>query len=202
MSTDAIMAYIAECGHIGRLEFQISIQCAPVLKGIKASNMVNVARGSLKAVKEALAGTEITAVTLAAGDRKEVLFLYRFPMLEALLADQEVRGFLKARGYERFDLASVLMGLKRKYTAYLCGEGEFPHELGVLLDYPVDDVEDFIRCGGENCLFTGYWKVYHNPARAKAAFRRYDRAREAAMRQIVEGCPLREVAIRKENYHE
>lgn len=199
MSTDAIMAYIAECGHIGRLEFQISIQCAPVLKGIKASNMVNVAKGSHKAVKEALAGTEITAVTLAAGDRKEVLFLYRYPMLQALLEDQEVQGFLKERGYEQFDMASVLMGLKRRYTAYLCREGDFPHELGVLLEYPVADVKDFIRCGGENCLFTGYWKVYHNPARARAVFSRYDRAREAAMRQIVEGCHLREVAVRKEN---
>ena len=69
MSTDAIMSYISECSHAGRLEFQVSIQCAPVLKGIKASNLVTMAKGSLQTVRSALAGTEITAVMLAAGDR-------------------------------------------------------------------------------------------------------------------------------------
>ena len=92
---------------------------------------------------------------------------------------------------------SILMGLKRKYTAYLAGSGEFPHELGVLLEYPVEDVRDFIRYNGDKCLFTGYWKVYHNPAQARAKFTRYDRAREAAMQQIINGCRLHEVAVRK-----
>ena len=197
MSTDAIMSYISECSHAGRLEFQVTIQCAPVLKGIKASNLVTVAKGSLKNVRNALAGTEITAVMLAAGSRTEVLFLYRYPMLKVLLADQEIREFLKSCGYVQFDLASILMGLKRRYTAYLAGSGEFPHELGILLEYPLEDVRDFIRYSGEKFLFTGYWKVYHNPVQAKAKFTRYDRAREAAMQQIINGYRLYEVAVRK-----
>ena len=197
MSTDAIMSYISECSRAGRLEFQVSIQCAPVLKGIKASNLVTMAKGSLQTVRNALAGTEITAVMLAAGDRTEVLLLYRFPMLKAILANKEIREFLKSCGYVQFDLASILMGLKRKYTAYLAGSGEFPHELGVLLEYPLEDVRDFIRYNGDKFLFTGYWKVYHNPAQARAKFTRYDRAREAAMQQIINGCRLHEVAVRK-----
>ena len=40
MSTDAIMSYISECSHAGRLEFQVSIQCAPVLKGIKFGSLL------------------------------------------------------------------------------------------------------------------------------------------------------------------
>ena len=99
MSTDAIMSYISECSRAGRLEFQVSIQCAPVLKGIKASNLVTMAKGSLQTVRNALAGTEITAVMLAAGDRTEVLLLYRFPMLKAVLANKEIREFLKSCGY-------------------------------------------------------------------------------------------------------
>ena len=118
-------------------------------------------------------------------------------MLKAILANKEIREFLKSCGYVQFDLASILMGLKRKYTAYLAGSGEFPHELGVLLEYPVEDVRDFIRYNGDKFLFTGYWKVYHNPAQARAKFTRYDRAREAAMQQIINGCRLHEVAVRK-----
>ena len=37
---------------------------------------------------------------------------------------------------------------------------EFPHEIGLLLGYPVEDVEGFICNGEENCLYVGYGKVY------------------------------------------
>lgn len=197
MSTDAIMSYISECSRAGRLEFQVSIQCAPVLKGIKASNLVTMAKGSLPMVRRALAGTEITAILLAAGSRTEVLFLYRYPMLKALFENEKIIRFLESSGYTQPNMASVLMGLKRKYNAYLAGDGEFPHELGVLLEYPVEDVKDFIRFNGNHFLFTGYWKVYHNPAQARLTFSRYDRARETAMQQIMNGWPLCEVAVRK-----
>lgn len=197
MSTDAIMDYITKTGRTGRLEFQISIQCAPVLKGIKASNLVTTARDSLEAVKNGLAFTEIIPALLATGTRTETLFLYRPAMFHALLAGEELRRFLKGFGYCQFDAASVLMRLKRRYTAYLAGEINFPHELGALLQYPLADVKDFIRQNGENYLFTGYWKVYHDPVQAKLQFSRYDRARETAMQQIMDGCSLREVAVRK-----
>lgn len=197
MSTDAIMSYIAECGCTGRLELRISIQCAPVLKGMKSSNLVTTSRGSLKTVRAALIGTEILPVLLASGARTETLFLYRPAMFAVLLADGGLRRFLEDIGYCRFDAASVLIGLKRRYTAYLAGEGKFPHELGALLDYPLTDVREFIRQNGENFLFTGYWKVYHNPVGARDKFSQFDRARETAMQQIMDGYCLREVAVTK-----
>lgn len=197
MSTDAITAYMAECGCTRRLEFQISIQCAPVLKGMKSSNLVTAAKGSLKTVQTALAGTEILTVLLASKTRTETLFLYRPAMVKELLADEELRRFLWDRGYRRFDVASVLMGIRRGYTAYQTGEGEFPHELGALLDYPIKDVREFIRQKGENFLFAGYWKVYHHPLQAKYSFSQYDGARETAMQQIMDGYRLKEVAITK-----
>lgn len=198
MSTDAIMEYISECSRIRRLEFQVSIQCAQVLKGIKASNLITLAKGALEEVRRALLGTEITVALMAVNERTEVLLLYRYPMLSALLDKEEIQEFLRAHGYTQSDTASVLLGLRRRYTAYLAGEGEFPHELGVLLEYPVEDVKDFIRCKGEEYLFTGYWKVYHNPAKAKARFCQFDRAREFAMQQVIDGRPLSEVAVKTE----
>lgn len=39
---------------------------------------------------------------------------------------------------------------------------DFPHEMGILLGYPVEDVEGFIINNGKNELYTGYWKVYDN----------------------------------------
>ena len=37
--------------------------------------------------------------------------------------------------------------------------------------------ESFIENRGKGCLLNSYWKVYHNPKRAKSIFASYDRAR-------------------------
>ena len=42
----------------------------------------------------------------------------------------------------------------------MCGEPGFPHEMGVLLGYPVEDVRGFMEQNGQNALYQGYWKVY------------------------------------------
>ena len=60
----------------------------------------------------------------------------------------------------------------------------FPHELGLLLGYPLDDVEGFIKNDGKNCLYTGYWKVYANVPAKRNLFRRFECAREELMKQI------------------
>jgi len=62
----------------------------------------------------------------------------------------------------------------------------FPHELGLLLGIPREDVAGFIENRGANSLFCGYWKVYHNPRQAMKAFARYDMAKQAVMFRICE----------------
>ena len=70
-----------------------------------------------------------------------------------------------------------------------------PHELGIILEYPVEDVEDFIKFGGQNCLMERYWKVYHNVERARAVFAAYDAAKDQAMGEVIAGYPLHLVAV-------
>ena len=43
------------------------------------------------------------------------------------------------------------------------GDG-FPHEIGLFLGYPVEDVLGFIENAGQNCKCCGCWKVYCNEA--------------------------------------
>ena len=47
-----------------------------------------------------------------------------------------------------------------RYRAYMNGSKIFPHEMGLLLGYPVEDVTGFMVHGGKNSLYSGYWKVY------------------------------------------
>ena len=62
--------------------------------------------------------------------------------------------------------------------------------------YPLADVEGFIRNAGRDYLLSGYWKVYHDPDRARELFRAYDRARDCAVRELLQGKGMSEIAVR------
>ena len=51
--------------------------------------------------------------------------------------------------------------------------GEFPHEVGLLLSYPPEDVKGFIdhRAGGFKCA--GLWRVYGDEEKARSLFEKY-----------------------------
>lgn len=194
MSAETMITFLQNCTPEERLGFQVVTQCAPVLKGIKVSNLISAKAGTWKRIRRYLQGCRVICVLLYADAEKEVLFLYRYEMLERHLKNPQVREFLRRQGYEKLDVASVLLGLRRRYQRYAGANMEFPHELGVLLEYPVEDVEGFIANQGRNSLMAKYWKVYHNQERARQIFRLYDEAKERAMEEIIRGVPLVKVA--------
>ena len=58
---------------------------------------------------------------------------------------------------------------KERLTDYDC----FPHEIGLFLGFPVEDVKAFIEKDGHDCLTCGFWKVYCNKSQALETFRQY-----------------------------
>ena len=66
------------------------------------------------------------------------------------------------------------------------GEMPFPHELGLLLGYPAEDVRGFMGIGYKKCLYTGYWKVYEKAEEKIALFSEYDRAMDLALSMAYE----------------
>lgn len=53
------------------------------------------------------------------------------------------------------------------------GERWVPHEVGLFLGYPAEDVEGFRRHGGQGYKYSGLWKVYSDVERAQRCFRQY-----------------------------
>lgn len=195
MSEDTMLSFLDSCNQEQRLRFQIAAQCAPVLKGIKASNLITVKPGGFNQLRRHLKKSRVICVLLYADAEREVLFLFRYELLEQLLIHPKVRRFLAGFGYRTFAIGGVLSLLVKRYRRYKGAEADFPHELGVLLEYPVEDVEGFILNQGKNSLLTKYWKVYHNQEYAERIFRMYDEAKEAAMGEIVNGYSLERVAV-------
>ena len=54
----------------------------------------------------------------------------------------------------------------------------FPHEMGILLGYPIEDVLGFMEQKGKNYLYSGYWKVYRDVSAKKKIFAQYENAKE------------------------
>jgi len=178
-----------------RLGFQAAIHCGPVLKGIKISNIMTARTGTWRRLQKALRGSSILCILLSVYRGREVLLLYRYRRLQCHLEKTEVREFLESCGYKEMSVAAVIMKLRGRYARYAASQQGFPHELGVILEYPVEDVKGFIQNGGKNFLTEKYWKVYHDKEGALALFARYDEAREQAMEEAVAGCPLHEIAV-------
>ena len=82
-------------------------------------------------------------------------------------------------------------GTKRALEAVcglLGGESEsFPHEIGIFLGYPAEDVRGFVENGGCNYKLCGCWKVYGSVESARRKFAAYDRCREYLCGRLEQG---------------
>ena len=69
-------------------------------------------------------------------------------------------------------------------------ESQFPHEIGIFLGYPTEDVIGFMENKGENYKLCGYWKVYGNAEKAKRTFENYDKCRMFLCNKLNQGYNL------------
>ena len=115
-------------------------------------------------------------------------------ILNALLVEYPI--MQEEYGYEDDTLDSNLYRLAARCREFAKIGLSFPHEIGAFLEYPMEDVKDFIRKQGKDFLCNGYWKVYHNPANAMAIFNAYDRAKTCAVEEFIKGESIFEITRR------
>ena len=110
-----------------------------------------------------------------------ILFIYKPSLIEKTLESMDVREFLRQIGYESFESEEAVNYLVERYNQYHC-----PHELGIFLGIPLEDVKDFMSCHEKKCLFCGYWKVYNNLEYALETFKAYDNAKKQMLNELIE----------------
>lgn len=176
------------------LQVQLILQCAPFLKGIKIACILNITEENSRELYEILEGTGIKFKILTRNHGKCLVLLYRRESFSRYLKRTDVREFLGSYGYEDVEPEKMLERLSKRVCQYSDGEICFPHEIGAFLDYPIDDVKCFIEKDGKDSLFSGYWKVYNNPGRAKMIFWAYDKAKTSAVNEYLIGKNIRDIA--------
>ena len=177
-----------------QLEEQIAFQCAPLVAGLKLSNLLIVPAIAEESLKHILLGTKFTYYCLCKHGGKQVYLIYRISELTRYLSEPETQNLLSELGYGKCGLYPLLESVAEKYEKHLNKDAEFPHELGLLLGYPVVDVRGFMEQEGKNFLYSGYWKVYGNLKETLQLFQEFGKARGFVVRLISEGCTIAEVA--------
>ncbi|GAA0730653.1 DUF3793 family protein [Clostridium malenominatum] len=112
------------------------------------------------------------------GETFTVLF-YKKHRLENQIFNSRNISFLNQFGYTKeMDLGEVLEILKKRYEDFC------PHEIGIFLGIPLDDVEAFMHNPKEDFITYGYWKVYYNLEEALETFKAYDDAKIRVLRDV------------------
>ena len=182
---------------------RLAVHTAPTLLGIKCGSLISlpvdefdIDAQSRQFNRKALSKGLKMRVMRKHGGRALVL-LYNERQLARRLSLPEVRKILGSRGYR--SAAGTAQHLDR-----LCARMErrrFPHEIGVFLGYPAEDVEGFITNKGENYKLCGCWKVYGNAEKARRTFESYDRCRELLCGRLNAGADIYQaLSIFKEEF--
>ena len=179
-------------------EDQLVRHGAPTLAGIKTGSLFNCEYTSkadllrqAAAYDRMLAPRGLRLITLRFMKSRALLYLYRPRSLARDLTDPEARSLLREAGYTDLSLGGCLRELKSRLRA----DRDFPHEIGLFLGYPTEDVRGFIRTGGKNCKCAGMWKVYGDEEAAKRRFTAYAKCTETYCRRCAGGMPLVRLAV-------
>lgn len=180
------------------LQERIVRHCAPTLAGIKCGSMFRVnsdPRGILEEMSHleyGLSHRGLRMDVLSIGDDSCLLYVYRPKKLEARLADPQVRDFLARYGYHYKSCSSTLAELFDRFTH--CPS--MPPEVGVFLDYPMEDILGYIENEGRCSRCIGCWKVYGDVEAAEKRFQCYKRCRDVFSRKLAQGHSLVKLTVR------
>lgn len=164
--------------------------CSPTLAGIKTGNMFNCAYSTYSELRSDICGLNrrlvpkgLRILPLRLEKNSALIYVYRPSRLKHDLQQSEACSLLKAQGYSCGEADSCILRLIDR----LNDGNDFPHEIGLFLGYPPEDVRGFIENNAKNCKCVGCWKVYGDEKKAKLLFERYKKCTENYIRQLKNG---------------
>ena len=147
----------------------------------------------IRRVNRVLVKKGIVAIPVRYSDHRVLIYVYRPSFLEKDFCDRDTAILLSELGYEVSDVTSCVRCLSRKLIN-LASSKDFPHEIGLFLGYPPEDVDGFINRKDE-CKFCGHWKVYGDVESAKCCFARYRKCTDLYYRQWQKGKDIERLTI-------
>ena len=174
-------------------------QCAPTLAGIKTGNIFCTAYEDkqelllqVRSINQRLREKGLCLLPLRFREKQVLLYLYRPGRLRADLKNELAREMLGKAGYAAKSPERCVGTLIQR----LQNEAEFPHEIGLFLSYPPEDVQGFIENHARGFKLSGLWKVYGDEAYARAAFAKYKKCTDIYCQLWRSGSSLEQLTVR------
>lgn len=169
---------------------------APTLAGIKTASLFTCPytdkaqiTAALRRLNRRLAAKGLRVLPLRYYETRVLIYLYRPSGLGADLRRGEARQILEPLGYDCQSCGQCLTCLAQRLRT----QREFPHEIGLFLGYPPEDVRGFLE--NRPCKCTGCWKVYENEETAKKTFAMYRKCTEIYCRQYSKGANIERLTV-------
>ena len=171
------------------IESMITCFAAPVIAGLKCGGLLNVSRRdprigrTWRTMRDRLTADLGLAFTeISINDTSVLLYLYRRDAVLEAISAAPVKNFLRSLGYGA-DFDAPEPHIETLVSRLRSG---MPHEVGVFLGYPLEDVEGFIENEGRNSKFAGYWKVYGDEIGALQKFDAFRKSETESMSNVLE----------------
>lgn len=192
------MENLGEAINDRRLETELIGNCAPTLAGLKSANLfryryrdADTVLAELSEVNRLLNERGVYVEALCWEPNAVLVYAYRRSHLERELQGEQAREILNRYCYPLGELEGSLAFLKKRLKGYTC----FPHEIGIFLGYPPEDVKGFIENRGKNCQYCGLWKVYGNAQERRKLFCKLQKCSEVYLRVFAEGRELTQMTV-------
>ena len=173
-------------------------QGAPTLAGIKTGSLFpcpcedrEALLSDIRKLNRRLSPKGLCLLPLRFLPGQALLYLYRLTGLRRDLRDVQASELLRQAGYGDESCERCVARLVCRFRE----SSEFPHEVGLILSYPPEDVKGFInhRAGGFKCA--GLWKVYGDEEKARSLFEKYRKCTEIYCTLWQSGLKLDQLAV-------
>ena len=172
--------------------------CSPTLAGIKPGSMFPYQYASpeelleyIRSANQVLVPDGLRVLPLRYGDGNALIYVFRPTDIEKVLQDKLAVNLLEKCGYKDIRVQSCICQLIGRFQQ----KSDFPHEVGLFLGYPPEDVCGFIenKACGHKCV--GCWKVYGDEQAAQKTFARYKRCTELYCSQWENGQSIERLTV-------
>lgn len=184
---------------VNTLEGIIVRHCSPTLAGMKTGNLISCQYESrenlsnhIRKMNKVLVPKGLRIIPLRFSQDKVLLYVFRPSKLNNDLTNDLASSILQQFGYPCEDLEKCILHLIER----LNNSSDFPHEIGLFIGYPPEDVREFIKNnGGGECKCVGIWKAYSNEDDARRIFSRYKKCTNIYLQKWSEGRSIQHLAV-------
>ena len=180
------------------VEGRIVEQCAPTLAGIKCGSLfrtnsdIDQLASEVNLLNRILNPLGVIITTFRPSGCGTLVYVYRRDLLSRIRdSDERSLPLLSNLGYDISDEDALIECLRTKIEFMGC----VPHEIGLFLGYPFDDVKGFMDNKGKCPKCMGCWKVYGSVERANGLFADFRSCRRKYTSMYESGISIEELTV-------